>query len=147
MGLIEKLTNKVVFLDTAPLIYYLEENHTYMPLLRDLFAANNNGDFIFKTSVVTLIEVLVHPLRHNEQALAEQYQEILCNSASIDILNIDIEIALKTAWFRAKYALKTPDAIQLASALISSSEFFLTNDTRLKNIDEIEVLILDDYNT
>jgi predicted nucleic acid-binding protein len=147
MGLIEKLTNKVVFLDTAPLIYYLEENHTYMPLLRDLFAANNKGDFIFKTSVVTLIEVLVHPLRHNEQALAEQYQEILCNSASIDILNIDIEIALKTAWFRAKYALKTPDAIQLASALISSSEFFLTNDTRLKNIDEIEVLTLDDYNT
>jgi hypothetical protein len=43
--------------------------------------------------------------------------------------------------------LKTPDAIQLAAALISSSDFFLTNDVRLKNIEEIEVLTLDDYNT
>lgn len=145
MELIERLTNKVVFLDTAPLIYYMEENNRYMSLLSDLFTANNNGDFIFKTSIVTLIEVLVHPMRHNQQFLVEQYQEILCNSTSIDILNIDIEIALKTAWFRAKYALKTPDAIQLASALISSSDFFLTNDTRLKNVDEIEVLTLDDY--
>ncbi len=125
----------------------MEENHTYIPLLRNLFAANNNGDFIFKTSVVTLIEVLVHPMRNNEQFLVEQYQEILCNSASIDIINIDIEIAIKTAWLRAKYALKTPDAIQLAAALISSSDFFLTNDVRLKKIDEIEVLTLDDYIT
>lgn len=146
MGLIEKLTNKAVFLDSAPLIYFMEENHTYISLLRNLFTANNNGAFIFKTSVVTLMEVLVHPMRHNEQTLAEQYQEILCNSSSIDIINIDIEIAVKTAWLRAKYALKTPDAIQLATALISSSDFFLTNDVRLKNIEEIEVLTLDDYN-
>lgn len=65
MELIERLTNKVVFLDTAPLIYYMEENNRYMSLLSDLFTANNNGDFIFKTSIVTLIEVLVHPMRHN----------------------------------------------------------------------------------
>jgi predicted nucleic acid-binding protein len=146
MGLIEKLTNKAVFLDSAPLIYFMEENHTYISLLRNLFTANNNGAFIFKTSVVTLMEVLVHPMRHNEQTLAEQYQEILCNSSSIDIINIDIEVAVKTAWLRAKYALKTPDAIQLATALISLSDFFLTNDVRLKNIEEIEVLTLDDYN-
>jgi hypothetical protein len=71
MGLIEKLTNKAVFLDSAPLIYFMEENHTYISLLRNLFTANNNGAFIFKTSVVTLMEVLVHPMRHNEQTLAE----------------------------------------------------------------------------
>ncbi|MDY0201998.1 MAG: hypothetical protein RBR40_13535 [Tenuifilaceae bacterium] len=47
---------------------------------------------------------------------------------------------------RAKYALKTPDAIQLASALISLSDFFLTNDLRLKNVNEIEVITLDDFN-
>jgi len=146
MGLIERLTNKVVFLDTAPLIYYIEANRHYLSLLNQIFAANDKGDFVFKTSVVTLIEVLVHPMRHNQQFLVEQYQRILCNSASIDILNIDIEVATKTALLRAKYALKTPDAIQLASALISSSDFFLTNDLRLKNVNEIEVITLDDFN-
>ena len=66
MGLIRKLTNKIVFLDTAPLIYYIEEKHQYLPLLDTLFSANSNGKFLFKTSVITLLEVLVEPIRQNE---------------------------------------------------------------------------------
>lgn len=92
MGLIQKLTNKIVFLDTAPLIYYIEENKQYLPLLDKLFVANSKNKFLFKTSVVTLIEVLVHPMRQNKQLLVEQYQNILCNSPTIDILEISIEI-------------------------------------------------------
>jgi len=69
MGLIQKLTNKTVFLDTAPLIYYIEENNQYSPLLDKLFLANSKGKFLFQTSVITLLEVLVHPMRHNENHL------------------------------------------------------------------------------
>ena len=71
MGLIQKLTNKIVFLDTAPLIYYIEEKQQYLPLLDKLFLANSKGRFLLKTSadylltndlrlkVVKEIEVLV----------------------------------------------------------------------------------------
>ena len=144
MGIIKKLKSKTVFLDTAPLIYYIEENRNYSPILNKLFLANSKGDFLFQTSVITLLEVLVYPMRANEQQLVEEYQNILCNSPSIDIIDLTIEIAIKAASLRAKYGLKTPDSIQVATALNASSDYFLTNDIRLKAISEIEILILDE---
>jgi predicted nucleic acid-binding protein len=144
MGLIQKLTNKKVFLDTAPLIYYIEENNQYSPLLDKLFLANSKGKFLFQTSVITLLEVLVHPMRHNENHLVEQYQNILCNSPTINIFELNIEIAKRAAVFRAKYGLKTPDSIQVTTAIYASAEFFLTNDIRLKAVKEIETLVLDE---
>lgn len=144
MGLIRKLKGKSVFLDTAPLIYYIEENSKYSSVLIKLFTGNSKGDFLFETSVITLLEVLVYPLRENEFKLAEEYQKILCNSTTINISDLNIEIAVKAAGLRAKYGLKTPDSIQVATALSVKASYFLTNDLRLKVIDEIEILILDD---
>jgi len=144
MGIITKLKSKTVFLDTAPLIYYIEENRKYSSLLSKLFLANSKGDFLFQTSVITLLEVLVHPMRENEQQLVEEYQNILCNSPTIDIIDLTIDIAIKAATLRAKYGIKTPDSIQVATALNASAEYFLTNDIKLKAISEIEILILDE---
>ena len=144
MGLIQKLTNKTVFLDTAPLIYYIEESEQYSLILDKLFSANSKGKFLFQTSVITLLEVLVLPMRLNENHLVEQYQNILCNSPTINISELNIEIAKSAAGFRAKYGLKTPDSIQVATAVYSSAEFFLTNDIRLKAVSEIEILLLDE---
>jgi len=66
MGLIRKFTNKTVFLDTTPLIYYMEENQQYISFLDKLFLANSKGKFKFKTSVITLLEVLVQPFENCE---------------------------------------------------------------------------------
>jgi len=144
MGIIQKLTNKIVFLDTAPLIYYIEENYQYSQILDKLFSANSKGKFLFRTSVITLLEVLVQPMRENEHQLVEQYQSILCNSPTINILELNIEIAKRAAGFRAKYGLKTPDSIQVATAVYTSADYFLTNDIRLKAVKEIETLVLDE---
>lgn len=144
MGLIQQFANKKIFLDTAPLIYYIEENQKYSSLLDKLFLANSKGKFLFQTSVITLIEVLVFPMRQDEHLIVEQYQSILCNSTTINISEINIEIAKIAAGFRAKYGLKTPDSIQVATAVYTSSDFFLTNDIRLKAVKEIEALILDE---
>lgn len=144
MGMIPKLNNKRVFLDTAPLIYYLEENEHYLPVLDKIFLDNSNRKFLFITSVVTLMEILVHPMRLNESDLVEQYQNILCNSATVELVEINIEISRKAAWFRAMYGFKTADAIQLATALLNSADYFLTNDLRFKSIKEIKMLVLED---
>ena len=82
MGIIKKLKSKTVFLDTAPLIYYIEENRNYSPILNKLFQSNSKGDFLFQTSVITLLEVLVHPMR--EIAMIEKIQienDIMINLA------------------------------------------------------------------
>lgn len=143
MGLIKKFTGKKVFLDTAPIIYFIEENPAYITRLEKLFNANTEGVFIFSTSVITLIEVLIHPLKNDETGLSEQYSNILCYSPSIEMLDINADIAKNAAKIRAKYGFKTPDAIQLASALQSGSDFFITNDNQLNKFKELKVVLVD----
>ncbi len=42
---IQDFANKTVFLDTAPLIYYLEGHSVYQPMLAALFDFNDTGGF------------------------------------------------------------------------------------------------------
>jgi predicted nucleic acid-binding protein len=44
---------------------------------------------------------------------------------------------IKASYLRATYTLRTPDAIQLATAIYSQADFFLTNDKQLSAITEI----------
>lgn len=100
--------------------------------------------FLFQTSVITLLVVLVLPMRMNEIQLVEQYQNILSNSSTITIFDLTTDIAKTAAAYRSKYGLKTPDAIQIATAVNGSADYFLTNDIRLKAVQEIDILVLDE---
>lgn len=54
-------------------------------------------------------------------------------------------IAEKAADLRAKYGdsgLKIPDAIQLATAICYDAQLFLTNDKRLKKLQQKEIKII-----
>jgi predicted nucleic acid-binding protein len=65
---------KNCFLDTAPLIYFIEGHSEYQSLLLKLFDFNDKGGFSFITSSITLLEVLVKPLREGKTDIAEQYK-------------------------------------------------------------------------
>lgn len=76
---------KRVFLDTAPLIYFIEGHSIYQDKLMTCFTSNDNGDFIFITSSITLLEVLVKPLKEGKSKLVIQYKKILLNAEGIQI--------------------------------------------------------------
>lgn len=71
---VRDFATKVVCLDTAPLIYFIEGHSVYQPILAGLFDFNDKGGFSFVTSTVTLLEVLVKPLREGQTGLAKQYE-------------------------------------------------------------------------
>ncbi|NMC64065.1 MAG: type II toxin-antitoxin system VapC family toxin [SAR324 cluster bacterium] len=123
-------------------MYYIEANPKYLSFLNAFFRANSKGDFLIVTSTITLLEVLVHPLRLLEVELAQKYENILRNSTGIELISTRAEIAVKAAELRAKSGLRTPDAIQIATALWAGADYFLSNDKELKRIKEIEVLML-----
>jgi predicted nucleic acid-binding protein len=60
------------------------------------------------------------------------------------LLDVDVEISTKAAELMAKYRLKTPDAIQIATAICYFSDYFLTNDKQLKIVSELNIMILDE---
>ena len=139
---IGKLKNAIVFLDTAPLIYFIEGHSEYQDKLAKLFALNDENYFKFITSSITLLEVLVKPLKDGETKIVDQYKTILTNAEGIDIFDITTSIAIKAAELRALYNIRTPDALQIATAVVYESDYFLTNDLRLKNITEIKLLTI-----
>ena len=132
--------SKVVCLDTAPLIYFIEGHSVYQPALASLFDFNDKGGFSFITSTVTLLEVFVKPLREGQTGIAKQYRDILTTAPGIEIIDITAAIAEQAAQLRAKYNLRTPDAIQLATAIEVGADYFLTNDNRLKMVSETTVV-------
>ena len=143
MEWLKKLEGKIVGLDTAPLIYLIEQNTKYLEFVRSFFQAMNYGQFQVVTSTLTLTEVLVHPLRSHHLALAEEYRNILLNQENLTIRPVSVEIAETAAHLRATKNLRTPDAIQIATAIQEKASFFVTNDVRLAAITDLEVLVLD----
>jgi hypothetical protein len=61
MEWLTQLQGHVVGLDTAPLIYFIEQNDVYLELVRGFFDAMSHNEFQVVTSTLTLTEVLVHP--------------------------------------------------------------------------------------
>ena len=137
---IQDFASKTVFLDTAPLIYFIEGHSIYQPILSRLFDFNDKGGLLFVTSSVTLLEVLVKPLREGQTAISKQYRDILTTAPGIELFDITSAIVEQAAQLRAKYNLRTPDAIQLATSIELGADYFLTNDNRFKGVIEATVV-------
>ncbi len=129
-------------LDTNVLIYYIEEHPVYLKKVEPLIDRIVEGRATGITSYVTLLELLVKPIKEKRFDLVEQYKEILTNE--LDMVPLDESVSLKAAELRAKYGIRTPDAIQLASVMSKKGEVFITNDERLDVVKEIKVLTLND---
>jgi predicted nucleic acid-binding protein len=121
----------------------MEENPNYLETVRQFFEAMDRGDFTVVTSTVTLLEVLVHPLRNNNRKLSSEYRDILLNSKLIT-LEVSNTIAELAAQMRASHNLRTPDAIQLGAALNAGASHFFTNDVRQPENPSIQILSLDE---
>ena len=106
---------------------------------------NVSRDSFLFSSVITLTEVLIVPMRKKNNKIVEQYKHILLNSGDFMIYPIDSIIAEKAAELRAVYNIKTPDALQLAVGIENGATLFVTNDKDLSKVKEIETLVLKDF--
>ncbi len=84
MERIERFKDKVVSLDTAPLIYLIQDHPAYADRLEAFFQSARQNRVRIVTSVITLAEVLVKPLRDGRDDLVRRYRSILLSSAEAD---------------------------------------------------------------
>jgi predicted nucleic acid-binding protein len=102
-----------------------------------------NGEMNAVTSTLTITECLVQPYRKRDFALSAQYLVLFRNFPNLSIIPLTDDIAERAAFLRARYNLRTPDAVQLATALVSGCHAFLTNDDRFLVARGIKILVLD----
>ena len=142
------LQGQVVGLDTAPLIYYIEQDPVFLPRVEPFFMAFDQGAFTIVTSVITLLEVLVGALRRGNTGVISRYRAILLGTPGLEVLDVTTAIAEEAARIRATYRLlgggnkniMTPDAIQLATARLTGASYFFTGEDRLPAIETLSIV-------
>ena len=142
MGFLEDIQGQIVALDTAPLIYFIEQHPVFHPVVRPLFQALAARQFTAVTSTLTLMETLVQPLRTNQNDLANRYHDILLHAENLTSYDLSPLIATEAARIRAEFHFRTPDAIQLATAVHAKAAYFVTNDHALKRFTDLQTITL-----
>jgi predicted nucleic acid-binding protein len=147
MSLHDELTRiKTIFIDTAPIIYFIEAHPLFGLLVKEVVDSFQSGKLTAFSSVLTLAEVLPKPVEYGDEKLAKKFVEFLKYGRNFNLIEISTSIAEKAGSLRGQYPnLKTVDAIQISTAIYSGADAFLTNDKKLKQIREIPTLVLADY--
>jgi predicted nucleic acid-binding protein len=135
--------SKSIFFDTAPFIYLIENHKDFYDTVFAFIVKALDENTSLKTSVLTHTEFGVKPYEMERHDLIEEFEDLL-NHLGFEVLSVTIQSAKLAYQLRAKYkALKAMDALQLSIAICSGCQQFLTNDKRLKNISEIEIILID----
>ena len=143
MGRLKLPVGSSVYLDTAPIIYSVEQNPDYKSLMHDLWLSAENGDIEVITSELTVLEALVQPVREKNDDLIRDYEELLLTS-EIQLVPVSISILRTAVELRVDLNLKTPDAIHAATALLGRCDHFVSNDGGFRRLTNVSVTILGD---
>ena len=135
-----------IFIDTAPIIYYIEAHPQFGPLMKEIVDAFQVGKIEAFSSVLTLTEVLPKPVEAGDVELAKRFSEFLKFVKNNSLIEISETMADRAGRLRGRYSgLRTVDAVQISAAMEVQADAFLTNDARLKKIKEIKMLVLKDH--
>ena len=137
--------HRIVGLDTAPLIYFIEDVEPYADLLEPAFELLGNQRLHAVTSTITLAEILTKPLADKKYGLVDEIKFTLKSFSTLTMFAVDEKLAEAAALVRARYGIRLPDALQVAVAIQGEATLFITNDKRLKKIDAFEVLVPSDF--
>ena len=127
----------LVLVDTAPIIYVLENSVQHAARFTPLFARHEAGSLELAVSTVTLGEVLTGPLANGEEAIARRYRTLF---ESWRIVELTADIAEQAARVRAQYRLKLPHAVQLATALAINADALVTHDRAFGKVRGLRIL-------
>ena len=135
---------KRIFVDTAPIIYYLENSPLYMEKIKKFFARCIEEKIQIVTSSITVEEYLVYPYSSGKTELVDNFKKFI-QYMNIEVVDIDFRSAEQGAKIRAKYKdFKSMDALQIAAAMLSQCDMFFTNDNQLRQEKELPCMTMDD---
>ena len=125
-----------ILIDSAPIIYYLEDHAEFGPRFAGIFERAEAGDYELVISTVSLAEVLTGPLRLGDERLADEYREALTAPPTWLVADLTPEIAHRAARIRGQSRLRLPDAVQVATAFETSCACLVTHDRDFRALDD-----------
>lgn len=131
-----------LFLDACALIYRFEGNAAFRLATRTLLARLSAGSAaaVVAVSRLSLLECRVKPLREGDLPLLNRYDAFF---AACQIVELSASVVETATTLRARYALKTPDALQAAGALsLAPAVHFVTADQVFAKVVGLDVRLI-----
>lgn len=136
-----------VGLDSSILIYHLEDMEPYSELTEAAFAAIAEGSLVAVLSTISVTELLVQPFAEGQKDRVAAFERFVLSLPNTALIPPSYPTAKEAARLRARYGIRTPDALLLATALGENADGFLTNDAYLRRLkgEGIAIVVLADY--
>ena len=137
--------HRKVYLDSSIFIYFVQRHPRYFDLCDRIFRDMEEDRIEGLTSTLTLLELLVQPYRLKREDIVLKFYSLFTTYPHLNWIQLSLGISDLAAKLRAEYNLKTPDAVQIASALSNGAAAFICNDKAFLRVKDIECLILDEW--
>ncbi|MBZ5669323.1 MAG: PIN domain-containing protein [Acidobacteriia bacterium] len=132
-----------IALDASVFIYQLEANARYLPFTDHIFSWLERPDSKGITATITMTDLLVQPYRDPDEQRVDEFFGLLSTYPHLDWIAPNLEIADLAARLRALHRLRTPDALQAATAVHAQATGLITNDPVFERVEAFETLVLD----
>ena len=142
MGALALPASGTVYLDANGFIYSIERIDPYRALLDILWQTVSTGQITVVTSELTLLEVLVRPLKVGDAPTATLFRTVLRHTPDVPMVPITQTVLEEAANLRATLGLRTPDALHLATALLNGCALLVTNDRAFRRVPDLAVTVL-----
>jgi predicted nucleic acid-binding protein len=134
----------ILFLDANIIIYRVEAvepfNQQVFAAVQELVEKYPNAQFA--VSRLSLMECLVKPLRDQNAAYIDRYRSFF-SSTGLQMVEVTALVIDTATMLRARHGLRTPDAIQAASALsFKVPVTFLTGDKQFRKVPGLNVQLV-----
>jgi predicted nucleic acid-binding protein len=118
-----------LLLDTTSLIAYLDRSEAISPVamhvIDTLVRPGRNPAVV---SMITVLEVLVRPLRAGVAAPYQSLLDFLRRFPDLRAPRVDLAVAQEAASLRASFRLSTADALIVATGIVAQVHHLVTND-------------------
>jgi uncharacterized protein len=132
-----------IALDTSVFIYQLEANSRYVALTDPVFTWLERREHSAVTSTITMTELLAPAYRAGGEQQVDVFYALLTKYPNLDWIAPSLAIADIAARIRATHRLRTPDALQAATAVHARATGLITNDAVFERVEGVESLVLE----
>jgi predicted nucleic acid-binding protein len=123
----------------------METNSRYLALADAVFSWVEHAGHEAVTSTITMTELLVPAYREKDERRVDEFYGLLSTYPNLGWIAPDLETADRAAKLRAQYRLRTPDALQAATAIRAHATGLVTNDPGFSRVEEFETAVLDQF--
>lgn len=132
-----------LFLDASAIIHMLESGQEPGQLTRLLVDNALKAGKSLAVSRLSMLECRVWPLKSQNRELLDCYDDFF-RLPGLEIVEIDAIVMDLASDLHAGYSgsLRLADAIQLACAVASGADFFLTGNKKLEAVQDIKIVVV-----